>query len=145
MALATGLTDHERIDREEEPDAVADAHQVGRYVDAYNARDVDRMLSCLSEDVHFQNFSSGGLDAEARGMGEFAALARMGASAFRERRQTVTNCITVANRVMIEVDYAAVVATDLPNGWTAGQKLSFRGASYFELENDRIVKIVDAS
>jgi hypothetical protein len=45
---------------------------------------------------------------------------------------------------MIEVDYTAVVAIDPPNGWTAGQNLSFRGSSYFELENDWIVKIVDA-
>jgi len=115
------------------------------YVDAYNAKDVDRMLSCLADEVHFQNFSSGEIDAEAKGIGEFTALAKMGASAFLERQQSVTNCIVVANRVMIEVDYTAVVATDLPNGWTAGQTLSFRGSSYFELENDRIMKIVDAS
>lgn len=118
---------------------------VQSYVNAYNAKDVDCMLSCLADEVHFQNFSLGEIDAEAKGIGEFTALAKMGASAFLERHQSVTNCIVVANRVMIEVDYTAVVATDLPNGWSAGQTLSFRGSSYFELENDRIVKIVDAS
>lgn len=118
---------------------------VRSYIEAYNAKDVDRMIACLAPTVHFRNISSGEVNAETRGIGEFEKLARSGAAAFRERRQRVTNCIVVADRVMVEIDYTAVVATDLPNGWKAGQELRFSGASYFELENGRIVKLVDAS
>lgn len=46
---------------------------------------------------------------------------------------------------MVEIDYTAVVATDLPNGWTAGQKLAFSGASAFQVKNGKIVSIVDES
>ncbi|WP_194164640.1 nuclear transport factor 2 family protein [Microvirga thermotolerans] len=118
---------------------------VRAYVDAYDAKDVDGMLRCLTENVPFQNIASGAVNAETNGIDAFAELARMGAAAFRERRQEVKGCIAVGNRVTIEVDYSAVVGADLPNGWKAGQALRFAGASYFELEGGRIARIVDAS
>ena len=46
---------------------------------------------------------------------------------------------------MVEIDYAATVAADLPNGWKAGQELAFRGASYFELSDGLISRIIDES
>ena len=36
-------------------------------------------------------------------------------------------------RTMVEIDYTATVAADLPNGWKAGQQLAFTGASYFKI------------
>lgn len=115
------------------------------YIAAYNAIDVDAMLACLTGDVHFQNIAEGTVNAETRGKEEFAALARVGASAFASRRQTVTHAITVAGRTMVEIDYTATVAADLPNGWKAGQELAFRGASYFELSDGLISRIIDES
>jgi hypothetical protein len=72
-------------------------------------------------------------------------MARFGASSFETRHQKVTNAITVAGTTLAEIDYSAVVATDLPNGWKAGQKLAFTGASSFHVEGGRIVRIVDES
>ncbi len=118
---------------------------VERYIAAYNARDVDAMLACLTPDVHFQNISGGETNAETHGKAQFAELARLGASAFSSRRQTVVHCINVVERTMAEVDFEAVVAADLPNGWKAGQKLAFTGASYFEMRDGAIARIVDES
>ena len=115
------------------------------YIAAYNAFDVDAMLACLTGDVHFQNIAEGTVNAETRSKEEFAALARAGAAAFTSRRQTVTHAITVAGRAMVEIDYTATVAADLPNGWKAGQELAFRGASYFELSGGLISRIIDES
>ncbi|SRR5690606_22335751 len=115
------------------------------YIAAYNAFDVDAMLACLTGDVHFQNIAEGTVNAETRGKEEFATLARAGAAAFASRRQTVTHAITVAGRTMVEIDYTATVAADLPNGWKAGQELAFRGASYFELSDGLISRIIDES
>ncbi|MGQ2902032.1 nuclear transport factor 2 family protein [Neoaquamicrobium sediminum] len=115
------------------------------YIAAYNAIDVDAMLVCLADDVHFQNVAEGAVNAETRDKKEFAALARAGAAAFSARRQTVTQSITVADRTMVKIDYAATVAADLPNGWKAGQELAFRGASYFELSDGLISRIIDES
>lgn len=115
------------------------------YIAAYNAIDVDALLACLTDDVHFQNIAEGAVNAETRDREEFAALAHAGAAAFAARRQTVTQSITVAGRTMVEIDYAATVAADLPNGWKAGQELAFRGASYFELSDGLISRIIDES
>ncbi len=115
------------------------------YIAAYNAIDVDAMLACLTDDVHFQNIAEGAVNAETRDREEFAALAHAGVAAFAARRQTVTQSITVAGRTMVEIDYAATVAADLPNGWKAGQELAFRGASYFELSDGLISRIIDES
>lgn len=119
--------------------------EIEAYIDAYNAIDVDGMLACLAEDVHFQNISAGEVNAETHGRSAFEELARMGAAAFSSRRQTVTHAITVADRTMATIDYRATVAADLPNGWKAGQSVAFSGASYFELKDGRIARIVDES
>jgi ketosteroid isomerase-like protein len=103
------------------------------------------MLACLADNVHFQNISGGEVTAEARDKQRFADMARFGASSFETRHQKVTNAITVAGTTLAEIDYSAVVATDLPNGWKAGQKLAFTGASSFHVEGGRIVRIVDES
>ena len=115
------------------------------YIEAYNDKDVDAMLACLADDIVFQNIADGAVTAEATSKRAFEEMARIGAAAFRSRRQAVTASITVADTTLLEIDYEAVVATDLPNGWKAGQELSFAGASLFELRDDKIVRIVDQS
>jgi 4-hydroxy-tetrahydrodipicolinate reductase len=115
------------------------------YVDAYNRRDVAGMLACLADDVVFRNLSDGAVTAETADKSAFAELAAFGAAAFSQRRQTVVRAITVADRTLVEITYAATVARDLPNGWKAGQTLDFAGASSFRLENGLIAEIVDQS
>ena len=44
-----------------------------------------------------------------------------------------------------EIDFSALVAADLPNGWKSGQSLQFQGASAFHLEKDKIISIIDQS
>lgn len=118
---------------------------IDAYIAAYNDKDVPAMLACLAEDVRFRNVSGGTTTAQTAGKPAFAELAAFGASAFTTRRQHVTNAITVAGVTAVEIDYSAVVATNLPNGWTAGQALSFSGASLFEVADGTIVSIVDES
>lgn len=115
------------------------------YIDAYNRKDVAGMLACLSDDVVFRNLSGGEVTAETAGKAAFADLAAFGATAFSERCQTVVHAITVADRTLVEIAYAATVAQDLPNGWKAGQALDFAGTSAFRVENGLIAEIVDQS
>jgi len=121
------------------PQTIAD------YIRAYNAREVDAMLACLADDVRFENWTGDALTAAAPDKAAFEELARVGAAAFAERRQTVTNAITVADTTAVEIDYTATVAQDLPNGWKAGQQLAFKGASCFQLRDGLIARIVDQS
>ena len=115
------------------------------YIDAYNRKDVEGMLSCLADNVFFQNISDGEVTAEVSDMQSFADLAKFGASALETRHQEVTNAITVADTTLVQIDYSAVVANDLPNGWKAGQKLAFSGSSAFRVEGGKIISIVDES
>lgn len=118
---------------------------IAGYVEAYNRKDVEGMLSHLSDDVTFANISGGNVTAQAGNKDAFRELATFGASAFESRKQVITNVITVADSTMVEIDYSAVVATDLPNGWRRGQALRFAGASLFRLRGDKIAAIVDQS
>ena len=118
---------------------------IAAYVDAYNRKDVEAMLACLADDVTFQNIVSGKVTAETSDKQSLADMARFGASAFETRHQEVTNAITVAGTTLFEVNYSAVVAVDLPNGWKAGQKLAFTGASAIRVADGKIISIVDES
>jgi ketosteroid isomerase-like protein len=115
------------------------------YISAYNSKDVDAMLSCLSEDIRFQNYSNGKLTAETSDKRSFEEMAKLGALAFSVRKQTLTNAITVTDMTAVEIDYAAVVALDLPNGWKAGQEIALKGASLFRVCDGKISSIVDQS
>lgn len=115
------------------------------YIEAYNRKDVEGMLACLADNVSFQNISGGEVTAEASDKQSFAEMAKFGASAFETRWQEVTNSITVAGTTLVEIDYSAVVSTDLPNGWKAGQNLAFSGSSAFHIVDEKIVSIVDES
>lgn len=118
---------------------------IARYIDAYNRRDADAMLACLAGTVRFENRAGGQVTATAADRAAFAAMARAGVAAFAERRQTVLHAITVADTTLAEIDYAATVAADLPNGWKAGQRLAFRGASLFRVRDGLIDRLIDES
>lgn len=118
---------------------------IARYISAYNSFDVPGMVACLTREVVFRNVSSGEVNAETNGRTAFADLANAGRLAFSERHQAVTNAITVLETTLVEIDYTATVAADLPNGWRAGQQIAFSGASAFELRDGLIDRIVDVS
>ncbi len=113
------------------------------YIDAYNRKDVAAMLECLSEDVTFCNISDGEVTTETCGKQAFAELADIGVQVFESRRQKIVNAISVAQTSLIEIEYSAVVATDLPNGWKSGEHLRFRGGSAFCMSAGKIVSIID--
>ena len=118
---------------------------IDAYVRAYNSKDVDGMLDCLAENVTFRNYSGDELTAAAADKAMFEAVARSGAEAFEMRTQRVRHAVTVADITIVEIDYAALVASDLPNGWKAGQRVAFSCASLFRLDGDKILEIVDQS
>lgn len=115
------------------------------YIDAYNRKDVDTMLACLAEGVRFENRAGGILTATADNKAAFSAMAHAGVAAFAERRQAVQHAITVGDTTLVEIDYTATVAVDLPNDWTAGEKLAFLGASLFRVRDGLIDWLVDES
>ncbi|MEM9428345.1 MAG: nuclear transport factor 2 family protein [Pseudomonadota bacterium] len=111
---------------------------VAAYIDAYNARDVPRLMATLSEDVEFQNISGGVLTAEATDKAGFEALAIQGASMFASRRQTVLSAITVGRTTHLESGFEGVLAE-------GGETISLKGASAFDIIDGKITRVVDES
>ena len=118
---------------------------ISAYLRAYDARDVPGMIACLAHDVRFRNIAGGVVNAQADGREAFREMAEFGASAFSERAQTVLSAITVADTTLVRIGYRATVARDLPNGWSAGQKLAFEGASLYRLRDGLIAELIDES
>jgi ketosteroid isomerase-like protein len=124
-----------------------DVHRalIERYLDAYNAFDVQGMLALLHPDVTFENIAGGTVTATARGREEFRALAEHAATLFTSRRQTLRQYERTPDGARVEIDYEGVLATDLGPGLSAGTTLRLAGRSTFEIRDGCITRLVDES
>lgn len=118
---------------------------IQKYIDAYNAFDVDGMLKLLSPDVHFENWSGVQLTAEAFGIDEFRQLAEQAKTIFSEREQRITAIKQGADSVIVSIAYRGRLAVDIPDRARAGTVLDLNGESEFAFEDRMISKIVDRS
>ena len=119
---------------------------IHRYLDAYNAFDVDRMVETLHPDVEIKNVSDGEASAAATGVDEFHEMAEKAAELFASRRQTVTALDTEdGGSVSIDVTYEGTLAQDLPGGMEAGETVQLEGRSTFGFDDGQIAGIVDYS
>jgi steroid delta-isomerase-like uncharacterized protein len=118
---------------------------VARYVAAYNAFDVETMLSLLTPDVRFENHAGGRLTASADGVEAFRALAEAAAVLFTEREQRVTSLRVDGDGAVAGIDYRGTLAADVPGSAAAGSVLEVTGSSEFGFRDGRICRIVDRS
>lgn len=118
---------------------------IDRYLDAYNAFDVEGMMVTLHSAVAFENVSGGEVTASASGADAFRRLAEQATALFSSRRQTVTAFDPRGAGASVEVDYEGTLAADLPNGPSAGETLRLTGRSEFAFEDGRIIRITDIS
>lgn len=118
---------------------------IQRYVDAYNAFDIDGMTALLHEEIEFRNISNGEVEVETKGITEFRELAEQSKDIFSERCQTIKQFTTLPNKIEIEIDYEATVAMDLPIGLKAGENLKLEGKSIFEIKDGKLIVIEDYS
>ncbi|HZX77075.1 nuclear transport factor 2 family protein [Lysobacter sp.] len=118
---------------------------VARYVAAYNAFDVETMLSLLTPDVRFENHANGQLTASADGVDAFRALAEAAAVLFADREQRVTSLRVDGDGAVARIDYRGTLAADVPGGPGAGSVLELAGRTEFGFRDGRICRIVDRS
>ncbi|GGH27183.1 nuclear transport factor 2 family protein [Paenibacillus segetis] len=115
------------------------------YIKAYNAFDVEGMVSLLNKDIKFRNISNGEVNTETQGIQKFRELAEESIKIFSSRRQTIIDCLYVEDRVEVEIDYEGIVAIDLPNGLKVGDKIQLQGKSIFKIEQGKLSLIEDHS
>ncbi len=118
---------------------------IDRYLAAYNAFDVDGMLSLLSQDVRFENYSGDQLTAATSGIDEFRKLAEQSRSLFSEREQRIAGLKFGHDSAIAVIAYRGKLAADIPDGPSAGTVLDLQGESEFSFGNGQITRIVDRS
>ena len=114
---------------------------IERYLAAYNAFDIDGMMSVIHDDIHFKNVSSGEVNATASGADEFRTSAEQSRKLFSFRQQTMTSFNMKDDQVWIGIDYEGVLASDLPNGMKAGETLRLKGRTEFAFRDGKIYRI----
>ncbi len=118
---------------------------VGRYIDSYNARNIDTMLECVTDDVLFENISNTGQSMRLEGKAAMANIAELSGNAFSYRRQRIIALIDAGDRAAAEIEFEGKAAVDLPNGVKAGETMRLRGATFFEIRAGLLSRIADYS
>jgi steroid delta-isomerase-like uncharacterized protein len=115
------------------------------YIKAYNAKDVNRMLTFFAEDCVFENVSGGKVTVRTTGKAELEMLARRSAEAFASREQKVISLTQGQGRIVAEIDYHAVLQADLTPDLKPGSRLDLRGVSVVQFSGGKMVRLTDYS
>lgn len=115
------------------------------YVEAYNRKEVERMLSFFDDACVFENISGGKVAVRTEGKAELAALATKPAAACAFRKQTIVSLIEARGKIAAEVSFEALLQADLTPELKASTRLQVRGVSICEISNDKIVRLTDYS
>lgn len=118
---------------------------IERYLEAYNAFDVEGMLQAMAPGVVFENISGGEQTVHTEGLEALRELALQSVPLFKSRKQTIRGYREEGDRAFVDIDFEGVFAVDLPNGIRAGQALSLQGQSEFHFDHGRITYLVDRS
>jgi hypothetical protein len=118
---------------------------IARYIECYNARDIEGMCACVTDDVVFENISNSGQSMRLEGKDAMANVAELSGNAFSYRRQKVLALVDAGDRAAAEILFEGKAAVDLPNGLKAGETIRLRGASFFEVRSGLLSRIADYS
>lgn len=118
---------------------------IQNYIDGYNQFDVDKMTRHFDDNVFFQNIQNGEVTMTLNGINEFKQQAEQAKSYFENRRQQIISIKHENDKTKIEIDYAATLAMDFPNGLKKGQSLELKGKSIFVFQGRKIIKLTDKS
>lgn len=118
---------------------------VRRYVDRYNSNDVDGMLDCCSEDVVFESISNPGGSIRLNGKSEMREVIEATTRAFMERRQELVSILVDGQRAAAETLFSGVATAEMGHLVRSGEHVSIRGATLFELRDDKLSRICDYS
>ncbi|MEM7551978.1 MAG: nuclear transport factor 2 family protein [Bacteroidota bacterium] len=115
------------------------------YIQSYNTFNVEGMIQDLHEDVIFENVSKGEVGLTTTGIERFKKQAESALGYFSKREQKITSWKFEEDKIIIEINYHAVLSIDFPNGMKLGDELNMKGKSIFEFKNEKIIKIRDES
>lgn len=118
---------------------------IKKYVEAYNAKDVEGMLACVHDDVVFKNITQGVTVMEIFGKQSLEELATQTKALFETREQSIKSITHNEGKTRVDIHFDAVFGMDLPNGIQKGQKMAVDGYSEFEFRDGLLSLIADCS
>ncbi len=121
----------------------ANRELIERYLECYNAKDIEAMVALFAEDAVLESVSNTTGVIRTTGTEELRQLALTSVEYFAQRRQTPMAWVVDDAHVAVEIDYWCRLAKDLPEGHKAGEEMKLRGTSFFTIHEGRITKLVD--
>ncbi len=118
---------------------------INRYIAAYNALDVEGMVSCMHPDVEFTNIYRGRVNAQTKGLNAFRDLAMQTRSIFSSRKQTPAGFTHGPELTEAAIDFIGVVAQDFPGGPSQGDVIQLKGKTEFTFQDGLLRSIKDES
>lgn len=118
---------------------------IENYIHAYNNFNIEGMTQNVDKGIVFENITNGKVDLRTEGLEAFQQQAESATQYFSERKQTIQSWDSQESKVVIEIDYKATLAIDLPNGLKKGDVLELKGKSEFEFLDGKIIGITDKS
>lgn len=118
---------------------------IQNYIDGYNEFDIEKMTCNFDDNVIFKNIQNGEVNITLNGINAFKQQAEQAKSYFENRRQQIISIKHDTEKIEIEIDYSAILATDFPNGLKKGEKLELKGKSVFVFQDSKIIQLTDKS
>ncbi len=118
---------------------------IKNYIEGYNQFDIDKMVENLDSTIVFENITNGVTTMSLRGIEAFKQQAERAKLYFSERTQIIKSLVRQKDESIVEIDYRATLATDLPNGLKKGEELRLQGRSIFLFSGNKIVALTDIS
>lgn len=118
---------------------------IAKYIACYNNRDIDGMITFVTDDVVFENISNTGQSMRLEGKQAMRQVAELSGNAFSYRRQRLVNVVSAGTKAAAEVEFEGKAAVDLPTGVVAGETVKISGASFFEMRGGLLSRVADYS
>ncbi|RPI75484.1 MAG: nuclear transport factor 2 family protein [Ignavibacteriales bacterium] len=115
------------------------------FIEAYNEFDIDSMLELLHSEIEFKNISGGEINAHTRGKVEFENIAKQSVSLFKEREQKIISFKESGNKATVEIEYRAVLTSDISGKLKAGDSILMNGRSEYQFKDGLISSLIDES
>jgi ketosteroid isomerase-like protein len=103
------------------------------------------MLDSCSDDVVFETVTNPGGSIRLNGKEEMREVIEATTRAFRERRHEVVAILVDGQRAAAETVFSGIAAAELGQQVRPGEHVSIRGATIFELRDNRLARICDYS
>ncbi len=121
------------------------AQLIRSYVDCYNSDDLEGMLACCEDTVVFETVNNPGGSILLKGKDEMREVLVATRQAFSSRNHELVRLIVDGSTAAAETVFSGVAAAQLSSNVRVGDHVSVRGATFFELGQERLGRICDYS